>query len=252
MSHSPEKLLEKVATGELSVAEALGSLRQGFTDNLGHTRIDLDRESRVGMPEVIFGAGKTAEQIQEIAERMVEHGSGVLITRLDISTQTSLQSALPGFEHLPEAGIMFHTMSTPAAPSKPIAVVSAGTSDRRVALEAGATAAFYGNEVEYFNDCGVAGLHRLLEVVPEIHKAGVVIAVAGMEAALASVLAGQVSAPVIAVPTSVGYGASFGGVAALLSMLNSCASGVTVVNIDNGFGAGYAASQINRLTVPSA
>ena len=218
----------------------------GFTD-LGFARVDTDRRRRCGFPEVVFGMGKTPEQVAGIAKAVLEKDTVLLVSR---ATEEQWHAVAA---HFPEA--VWHGSArciTVAGKVLPvldghIAVVCAGTSDTPVADEAAVTLEAFGNRVERFTDVGVAGIHRLLAVRDRIETANVIIVVAGMEGALPSAVAGLVSKPVIAVPTSTGYGASFGGVAALLGMLNSCGSGVTVVNIDNGFGAAYAAAQINRL-----
>ena len=221
----------------------------GFTD-LGFARVDTDRRRRCGFPEVIFGPGKTPDQVAGIAKVILENEPVLLVSR---ATEEQWRAVAAYF---PEA--VWHGSArciTVARAKLPVldghvAVVCAGTSDMPVADEAAVTLEIFGNRVERFTDVGVAGIHRLLAVRDQLESANVVIVVAGMEGALPSAVAGLVSKPVIAVPTSVGYGASFGGVAALLGMLNSCGSGVTVVNIDNGFGAAYAAAQINRLAQP--
>jgi pyridinium-3,5-biscarboxylic acid mononucleotide synthase len=202
---------------------------------------------RKGFPEIIFGAGKTPGQVVKIADKLLEHEPHVLVTRITPDHARALRRKFKYAVHHALARCV--TLERKPLPKRPgtIAVVCAGTSDLPVAEEAAVTAEIMGNRVERVTDVGVAGVHRLLSRLPGIQRANVVIVVAGMEGALPSVVAGLVARPVIAVPTSVGYGASFGGLAALLAMLNSCGSGVTVVNIDNGFGAGYAASQINAL-----
>jgi NCAIR mutase (PurE)-related protein len=209
--------------------------------------VDTHRALRRGFPEVIFGSGKTPEQVVKIAAKLFERGQRVLVTRLTPQHARALRRKFKRTVHHEMARCV--TIETKPLLKRPgtIAVICAGTSDLPVAEEAAVTAEFMGNGVKRVHDVGVAGLHRLLCRLEVIQKASVLVVVAGMEGALPSVVAGLVDKPVIAVPTSVGYGASFGGVAALLAMLNSCASGVTVVNIDNGFGAGYAASQINAL-----
>ena len=226
-------------------------MSEGFED-LGFARPDFDRERRQGAGEVVYGAGKTPGQIARICESLERAGQKrILITRLDGGKAREVEAALAGrftFAFYEDAGLAV-VGGMPDAPDGDgrIVVAAAGTSDLPVAEEAARTAEFLGNDVARLYDVGVAGIHRLLACEDVLAKAQVVIAVAGMEGALASVVGGLVSCPVIAVPTSVGYGASFGGLAALLAMLNSCASGVSVVNIDNGFGAGYQASLINHL-----
>jgi len=242
-----EDLLERVRAGETSVEDAAEELRTSSFANLGYANIDLDREGRTGQPEVIYGAGKTAEQICGIVSEMRRRGSApVLITRLDAekAAQVGQEHALD-YRDDARLGIV-GDLPAPDAQGK-LLVITAGTSDIPVAEEAAVTAEFLGNEVERIYDVGVAGLHRLLARTDDIAAARVIVVVAGMEGALASVVGGLASCPVIAVPTSVGYGASLGGIAALLSMLNSCAAGVSVVNIDNGYGAACQASLINHL-----
>ena len=240
------QLLEQVASGNLEPDKALEQLRDLPFENLGFAHIDHHRALRTGFPEVIFGQGKTREQILSIAERIIEHGSQMLATRLAEDAAQALVERFPQAEH----DVLARTVLVRAPQTPPrtglVAVVSAGTSDLPVAREAVVTAQAMGAHVEEIYDVGVAGLHRLLAYREQLQKARVIVVVAGMEGALASVVGGLVDIPVVAVPTSVGYGASFQGVAALLAMLNSCASGVVVVNIDNGFGAGYAAALINR------
>ncbi len=238
-------LLEKVRSGELDPDSAMVKLRKLPFENLGFARIDNHRCVRTGAAEVIFCQGKTIAQIQGIVERISEHHSNVLATRAGREV----------YEAICQRGVLceYHEMAKivvirpePLEQAGNIAVVSAGTSDIPVAEEAAVTAEVLGNRVNRIFDVGVAGIHRLLDVCDDLFEANVAVVVAGMEGALASVVGGLVSCPVIGVPTSIGYGASFGGVAALLSMLNSCASGVSVVNIDNGFGAGYQAALINK------
>jgi NCAIR mutase (PurE)-related protein len=240
------QLLEQVASGNLEPDKALEQLRDLPFENLGFAHIDHHRALRTGFPEVIFGQGKTREQILSIAERIIENGSQMLATRLAENAAQALVERFPQAEY----DTLARTVLVPAPQTPPqtglVAVVSAGTSDLPVAREAVVTAQAMGAHVEEIYDVGVAGLHRLLAYREQLQKARVIVVVAGMEGALASVVGGLVDIPVVAVPTSIGYGASFQGVAALLAMLNSCASGVVVVNIDNGFGAGYAAALINR------
>lgn len=240
-------LLQQVAAGQTSVDNAMLQLRSAPFDDLGFAKIDCHRGIRQGAAEVIYGAGKTPEQIAAIAKRMQECGQRtVLITRMDAEAAAFVRQELPLTYHADaRVGIVGETPS-PRGDSS-IVIAAAGTSDLPVAEEAALTAETLGNRVIRLYDVGVAGLHRLLAHLDEIMSAKVIIAVAGMEGALASVIGGLADCPVIAVPTSVGYGASFGGLSALLSMLNSCASGVSVVNIDNGFGAGYQASMINQI-----
>jgi pyridinium-3,5-biscarboxylic acid mononucleotide synthase len=240
-------LLESVERGEMPVERALEQLRDLPFADLGFANVDHHRALRVGLPEVVFGMGKTCEQIGAIVAELHAKGHSALVTRVDPTRFPELQSALPGLECDPVARTaLLRGSPSPNAPVGNICVVTAGTSDIPVAAEALVTARAFNNHVTELHDVGVAGLHRLLARRELLQRAHVLIVVAGMEGALASVVGGLVARPVIAVPTSVGYGASFGGVAALLAMLNSCASGVTVVNIDNGFGAAYAATLINQ------
>jgi len=240
-------LLAGVKQGTVSVESALRAFQAPPVQDLGFASVDTHRSLRKGFPEVIFGAGKTAHQIVEIGRKLLERENQLLITRVSHEQAEVILKGLPSARH--HAAARCVTVEKEPLPKKDgvIAVLSAGTSDLAVAEEAALTAEIMGNVVKRIHDIGVAGLHRLLRRLEEIQQANVIIVVAGMEGALPSVVAGLVSKPLIAVPTSVGYGASFGGLAALLGMLNSCGSGVTVVNIDNGFGAGYAAAQINAL-----
>ena len=247
MSSEIKALLEAVQAGTVSVEDAMLRLKDQPYEDIGYAKVDLHRQVRQGAAEVIYGAGKTAQQIAGILRSLEDNGQkNVLITRLDAEKAAQVNALTPityyNDAHIAIAGTM-------AAPSGlgTIVVATGGTSDMPVAEEAALTAQFLGNEVVRLYDVGVAGLHRLLSHRQELMKASVVIAVAGMEGALATVIGGLVDCPVIAVPTSVGYGAAFGGLAALLSMLNSCASGTAVVNIDNGFGAGFMASRINHM-----
>ena len=240
-------LLDEVANGQTTAAAALSRLRDLPFKDLGYANVDHHRALRVGMPEVVFAAGKSYAQIEGIVAEISGAGQHALVTRLVPEHGTRLAQRFPGMRHDPVSATATLAHGEVAITGRgPIAVLTAGTSDIPVAEEAAVTAQLFGNEVLRLFDVGVAGLHRLLARRALLDSASVVIVVAGMEGALASVVGGLVAAPVIAVPTSVGYGASFGGLAALLAMLNSCASGVTVVNIDNGFGAAYAASLINR------
>ena len=240
-------LLGRVAGGELTVDEAMLKLRLQPFEDLGYAKIDHHRALRQGTAEVIYGAGKTPEQIVGIAENMLNNGQKtVLITRMSGEAAELAKESLPfTYYELARVGIVGE-MPVPDN-NNTIVVATGGTSDMPVAEEAALTAEALGNKVVRLYDVGVAGLHRLLSHAEDIMSARVVVAIAGMEGALASVIGGLADCPVIAVPTSVGYGASFGGLSALLSMLNSCASGVSVVNIDNGVGAGYLASMINKL-----
>ncbi len=244
-----ERVLEQLVAGELDAREAIATIRAGASASLdlGHTTLDLARGARTGASEVIYGEHKTPTQLADAFEALAGRGGNVLATRVSPEQHVSVAARIEGVRYSAESRLLQHKPASAPKPGTRIAVVSAGTSDHGVAAEAAETAAFYDNEVVRINDVGVAGIHRLLARIDEIRAARVVIVVAGMEGALASVVGGLVDKPVIAVPTSVGYGASFGGVAALLAMLNSCASGVCVVNIDNGFGAGFLANRLNRL-----
>lgn len=249
MNSEIKELLQSVKNGTVSVEDALLKIKKEPFDDLGFAKVDLHRQARQGTAEVIYGAGKTAQQIVEIVKAMQKNNQkNILITRISKSTadEVSKAASLIYFEEARTA--VAGEMKKPNGIGR-IAVISAGTSDMPVAEEAAVTAEFLGNEVIRIYDAGVSGLHRLLAHLDEIMSASVIIAVAGMEGALASVVGGLADCPVIAVPTSVGYGASFDGLSALLSMLNSCSAGVSVVNIDNGFGAGYMASMINHMEV---
>jgi NCAIR mutase (PurE)-related protein len=240
-------LLEEVRAGAVEIDAALERLRHMPFEDLGFAKVDHHRALRHGMPEVVFGLGKTADQISAIAASLLARAQNVLLTRLSAEVAERLQREHAGGEYFPASGALRFWRDRTLRGKGKIAVVCAGTSDLPVTEEAEVTAEVMGNEVDAIHDIGVAGIHRLMHHRERLCEARVVIVCAGMEGALPSVIGGLVMAPVIAVPTSVGYGASFHGLAALLGMLNSCASNVTVVNIDNGFGAGYAASLINRL-----
>jgi NCAIR mutase (PurE)-related protein len=241
-------LFEQVRSGDVDVDNALARMRHMPYEDLGFAKVDHHRQLRHGMPEVIFAKGKTPGQVAAIAERLLAHSNhNVLITRADRACADTVAAQLPGAEYLELSGAIRFWRDRAIHGKGPIAVVCAGTSDMPVAEEAQITAELMGNEVDAIHDIGVAGIHRLMLNRERLCRARVVVVCAGMEGALPSAVGGLVSCPVIAVPTSVGYGASFNGLAALLGMLNSCASNVTVVNIDNGFGAGYVASLINRL-----
>jgi NCAIR mutase (PurE)-related protein len=242
------ELLERVRSGDVETEEALESLaRPPFVDVPG-ARVDTHRALRAGLPEVVYAPGKTPEQIVDIVSVLRSSGQDVLATRVDADVAARVGGALAGGDYDPQSRLLWFGAAEPAIVGKgTIAVVCAGTSDLPVASEAVGVARHFGNKVEMLADVGVAGLHRLLASSEVLRGARVLIVVAGMEGALPSVVGGLVDKPVIAVPTSVGYGAAFGGVAALLGMLTSCASNVTVVNIDNGFGAAYVATLVNRL-----
>ena len=242
------ELLAQVARGRVSPDEALTRLRDLPFEDLGFARVDHHRALRQGMPEVVFGEGKTPAQVAAIVRAMDARGGDVLVTRASAAQAAAVRKAVKGTKHDPLARTIVKRRGAaePDPSRKAVLVVSAGTSDLPVAAEAAQTARFLGERVETLWDVGVAGIHRVLHHRKELEAAGVIVVVAGMEGALASVVGGLVDLPVVAVPTSVGYGASFQGIAALLSMLNSCASGVVVVNIDNGFGAACAASRILR------
>ncbi|MBV70153.1 MAG: 1-(5-phosphoribosyl)-5-amino-4-imidazole-carboxylate carboxylase [Myxococcales bacterium] len=243
-----KSILEKLESGQLDVDTALGLLNKPSEDNLGFARVDLDRVRRRGTPEVVFGLGKSADQIGQIICSLWREGQTCLATRVesDIAETVINQCAQVPLIYDELARCLYTEADVVDRGVGRILVISAGTSDLPVAAEAMITARLDGNHVDGLTDVGVAGLHRLLNHLDQIRSANVIIVCAGMEGALPSVVAGLVSRPVIAVPTSIGYGANFKGLTALLGMLNSCAAGVTVVNIDNGFGAGYAASSINR------
>lgn len=242
-----KNILNDVAGGEKTPEEAMTLLKDlPFTD-LGFVKIDQHRNLRTGYPEAIFCQGKTTPQVVEILAKMMENNSNIMATRATKEVYEAVKKVVPEAVYYEMARIILVKKEEVKTSDKIIAVVTAGTADIPVAEEAAITAEIIGNKVERIYDVGVAGIHRLLARMEQIRKANVVIVVAGMEGALASVVGGLVDKPVIAVPTSVGYGASFGGISALLTMLNSCATGVGVVNIDNGFGAGYLASNINKL-----
>lgn len=240
-------ILQELKSGRISVKDAAAQINAITAPSPGHTNIDYDRLTRTGCPEVIYGAGKTPRQIEDIARNLLAAGQNVLATRLTPEALAHLAQAFPQADMHPEAGLMRIITSPPVPAPGFIGIISAGTSDQPVAEEAALTAEFLGSRVRRYRDCGVAGLHRLLSRLDSIREANVLVAVAGMEGALPSVLAGLIKAPVIAVPTSVGYGANLQGVTTLLAMMTSCASGVSVVNIDNGFGAGFNAHLINSL-----
>jgi len=242
-----EDLLRRVKTGKTPIDKAISQLKSLPFEDLGYARIDHHRSLRKGFPEVIWGEGKSSNQILSIMKEMKSKGQNVLITRLDEKKAKDIQKAFPKCRYSPRSKVLTYLIHPVRSEGKgTILVITAGTTDIPVAEEAVITAQFMGNHVETLYDVGVAGIHRLLSERERLEGARVLVVVAGMEGALPSVVGGLVDRPVIAVPTSVGYGTSFGGITALLAMLNSCASGVAVVNIDNGFGAGYMASLMNR------
>ncbi|MBI2847447.1 MAG: nickel pincer cofactor biosynthesis protein LarB [Chloroflexi bacterium] len=240
------QILAKIESKDISVEVALSQLRTLPFEDLGFAKVDHHRTLRKGFPEVVIGLGKTPEQIAAIATKLAAQGEHLLVTKASPRAFQAVRKELTDAKYNALARTITLDRSKKSALKTGIIILSAGTADLPVAEEAAVTAEIMGNAVERIYDVGVAGVHRLLEHIPRLQKARVIIAVAGMEGALPSVVGGLVSAPVIGVPTSVGYGTSFGGLAPLLSMLNSCAPGVAVVNIDNGFGAGYLAALINR------
>jgi len=242
-----KQLLEKVAAGEMTAAEAMEALKTLPFEDLDFVNIDNHRSLRTGYPETVFCQGKTDEQIATIMARLAENSDNVIGTRATVDAYKAVKTLLPEAVYHAAAGMIVVNRNPILQSDKVVAVITAGTADIPVAEEAAITAEVLGNQVDRIYDIGVAGIHRLFAKLTRIREANVVIVVAGMEGALASVVGGLVDKPVIAVPTSIGYGANLGGISALLSMLNSCANGVGVVNIDNGFGAGYLAASINRL-----
>ncbi|RCW74887.1 nickel pincer cofactor biosynthesis protein LarB [Saliterribacillus persicus] len=241
-----EDILKKVENGLMSAEEAEREL--ATFENLGFAKVDHHRKKRQGFPEVIFGEGKTPSQILDISRAILAKNENILVTRVDKEKAEIIKKELPFFTYHEIAQLLFYKTIEETVPMKGyIAIVCAGTSDMRVAEEAALTAEAFGVEVRRFYDVGVAGIHRLLANIEEIQKATVSVVIAGMEGALPSVVGGLVSHPIIAVPTSIGYGANFQGLSALLTMLNSCASGISVVNIDNGFGGAYNAVTIHRI-----
>jgi NCAIR mutase (PurE)-related protein len=240
-------ILEQISQGKLDVASAMEKLKELPYKDLGHTKLDNHRELRTGYPEVIFCQGKTPEQVRSIMEYMNTRKINILGTRANAEIYNAVRESLPAARYN-ELSKTITIVNEKVKPTKTfISILTAGTSDIPVAEEAASTAEIFGNKVERFFDVGVAGIHRLYDNLGQIRKARVVIVIAGMEGALPSIVGGLIDKPIIAVPTSVGYGANFKGLSALLGMLTSCASGVSVVNIDNGFGAGYLASMINQL-----
>ncbi|MEO6709769.1 MAG: nickel pincer cofactor biosynthesis protein LarB [Planctomycetota bacterium] len=246
-AHQLETLLLEIKDGTTSVSDGLARVSATAIHDLGHSRLDTHRELRCGHPEVVFGQGKSLEELVEISTALLARHGRLIVTRVGDEGARALLAVLPRAVHHARARMVTVADPEAAAGEGLVLVVSAGTSDGPVAEEAIVTARALGARVEELRDVGVAGIHRLLAHVELLRRANVIVVVAGMEGALASVVGGLVERPVVAVPTSVGYGASFEGLAALLAMLNSCAAGVSVVNIDNGFGAGYCAAQINRL-----
>ena len=243
-----EDLLKKVKSGKITLDEAMAELKSLPFEDLGYARVDHHRSLRKGFPEVIWGEGKTPGQILSIMKQLKGKGQNILITRLEEKKAKAIQKVFPKSQYYPKSKVMTYLTHPVKSEGKgTVLVITAGTTDIPVAEEAAVTAQFMGNRVGTLYDVGVAGIHRLLSERERLEAARVLIVVAGMEGALPSVVGGLVDRPVIAVPTRVGYGTSFGGITALLAMLNSCASGVAVVNIDNGFGAGYIASLINRM-----
>jgi NCAIR mutase (PurE)-related protein len=241
------ELLEQVSAGAVDVDAALSRMRHMPFEDLGFAKVDHHRALRAGNPEVIFGKGKAPEHVLAIAEKLAERGGNVLVTRTEPRALELLQVRFPEGEHFPLSGAFRLWRDRTMRGKGKIAIVCAGTSDIPVAEEAQVTAEVMGNEVDSIHDVGVAGIHRLIHNLDRLRDAKVCVVVAGMEGALPSAVGGLLACPVVAVPTSIGYGASFNGLAALLGMLNSCASNVSVVNIDNGFGGGYVASLINRV-----
>jgi NCAIR mutase (PurE)-related protein len=242
-------VLEELKQGNSTVDQVIDQLKMFPYESLnGFANLDHHRLLRTGFPEVIFAQGKTPDQVVEIFSRLQVHSRQVLATRVNAEMYSQIQDRLPGASYHPSARVLYIDQDLERVKRPGILVLTAGTSDMPVAEEAAITAELMGNQVERIYDVGVAGLHRLLDHLAQLQKATVIIVAAGMEGALPSVVGGLVSAPIIALPTSVGYGASFQGLAALLGMLNSCANGVGVVNIDNGFGAGCLAAKINRLS----
>ncbi len=244
-----QELLEAVRDGAVSIEQAMEQLKTLPYENLGYARLDHHRELRTGFPEVIFSQGKTVEHTAAIFEKLYERSGLVLATRATAQQFEAIREKVPQAVYHEAARAITAGMKPEEERIGLVAVCTGGTADIPVAEEAAVTAEMCGAKVERVFDIGVSGLHRMISALPEIRRATAIVAVAGMEGALASVLAGQLDRPVIAVPTSVGYGANFGGLSALLTMINSCATGIAVVNIDNGFGGGYMAAQINRQAV---
>jgi hypothetical protein len=245
--HKLRELLENIKQGKIAPDEAMEFFRDFGYKDLNYAKVDNHRSLRTGYPEVIFGQNKTPDQVEGIVKYMLNHDNNILVTRTSYEVYEKIKRITTDAEFNEMARTITIRKVSREKPKTHIAVVSAGTSDMAVSEEACITAEIFDNEVRRYHDVGVAGIHRFYDNVGEIRKARVVVVVAGMEGALPSIVGGMVDKPVIAVPTSVGYGANFGGLSALLGMLTSCASGVSVVNIDNGFGAGYLASMINKL-----
>lgn len=246
-SNNLKELLQHVKEGKVEIDDALNKLKKLPFDDLGYAKVDNHRNLRNGYPEVIFSEGKSIDHIKGIVQSMMDRNNNIMATRASKEVYEAIKEIADDVTYYEQARIVVVNRREIVVTEKTIAVVAAGTSDLAVAEEAAITAEVLGNKVDRIYDVGVAGIHRLFARMDDILSANVVIVVAGMEGALASVVGGMVDKPVIAVPTSIGYGANFGGVSALLTMLNSCASGVGVVNIDNGFGAGYLSSMINKL-----
>ncbi len=246
--HRVLRMLAQVQEGVLSPSDALEQLRYLPYEDLGFAKIDHHRGFRQGLPEVVFGMGKSVEQVVTIVERLAARSDRVLVTRVGEDCFAAVKAVVPDARYHPVArAITVCGSEAPSSGKEGIVLVTAGTADMPVAEEAAVTAELMGHAVARIEDVGIAGIHRLLDVIPAMRRANVIVVVAGMEGALPSVVGGLVDVPIVAVPTSVGYGASFQGLAPLLTMLNSCAPGVSVVNIDNGFGAGYLAALINDL-----
>jgi NCAIR mutase (PurE)-related protein len=248
MATDTKAILEAVAHQKIDTTTAQALLAGDTTDDLGFAKVDLARTKRNGYPEVIYGEGKTAQQIIDIMRSLQTHQQNVLCTRVSPEKFVAIHQVIKAAVYYAKARCVVLNVQAMATTSTSIAIVTAGTSDIAVAEEAAVTAEAFGNRVQRIYDVGVAGIHRLFAHLTEIRRAQVVIVIAGMEGALASVVGGLIDTPLIAVPTSIGYGTNFEGLTALLTMLNSCASGITVVNIDNGFGAAYSASMINHLS----
>jgi len=242
-----QQLLEDIHSGKTNIQEGLDILKNFYSTDLGYAKIDHNREARVGYPEIIYGQGKTIEQISGIVDLMYERKTNILITRVNQEVYDVISEKYKEAKYNKSGRVITIRCKPTEETESYIAIVAAGTSDLPVVEEAFETATFFGNKVVKVTDVGVAGIHRLFERIQILRNAKVLIVVAGMEGALPSVIGGLVNKPIIAVPTSIGYGANFGGLSALLAMLNSCSGGISVVNIDNGFGAAYQASMINKL-----